>query len=370
MENLPKDSNGNAQIALLEPNDTQRGKAAFTAVKNGYFLAGWYTQRIGEGENITYADKWDFETRTLTVQADGTYTASEPVLTLYAAWIPLFEIEVYDLNSGEQIGKMPLSPSDMDLEHIQLPAWDEKGKMSMGKFPKRDGYTWGDVYLDAEGTQKVDDKELAHSGKINYENATAENATMKLYVDYMEGEWFRIASAKQLIDNAQLSGNYILDADLDFAGQIWPTAFMHGNFTGMIVGNGHKISNVTITQTNASKENTGLFGQLMEKASISDVIFENVTLTIQGGARKTDTRFGLLAGTVSDMANISNVAISGKLQIAANALQFMTDEYVIGLVCGVGETEIDDSNISYEVTGDGITATIENGKIVITKESI
>ena len=108
----------------------------------------------------------------------------------------------------------------------------------------------------------------------------------------------------------------------------------------------------------------------MEKASISDVIFENVTLTIQGGARKTDTRFGLLAGTVSDMANISNVAISGKLQIAANALQFMTDEYVIGLVCGVGETEIDDSNISYEVTGDGITATIENGKIVITKESI
>ena len=92
---------------------------------------------------------------------------------------------------------------------------------------------------------------------------------MKLYVDYMEGEWFHITSAKQLISNASVSGNYILDADLDFADQIWPTALMHGNFTGTIAGNGHKISNIAIKQTNNSKVNTGLFGQLTETASIS-----------------------------------------------------------------------------------------------------
>ena len=368
LEALPKDNNGNASISLLAPDDARRGKAAFTAAKNGYFLAGWYAKCDKTGDNITYADKWDFETDTFSVKADGTYSAAEPVLTLYAAWIPLMEIEVYDLNSGSQINKLAFSPMEMDLEHIQLPSWDEKtGTILMGKFPKYDGHTWGDVYLDAEGTQKVDGTEVAHPGKINFDNATVENARLKLYVDYMEGDWFHITSAKQMVDNASVSGNYILEADLDFADQIWPTAFMHGNFTGTIVGNGHKISNVSLTQTNNSKVNTGLFGQLTENASISDVTFENITLTIQGGTRVTGASFGLLAGTVSDKANISNVAISGKLQIAANAY-FGTDDYVIGLLCGTGEPEMDDTGITCEITGEnpqGITATVENGKVIL-----
>ena len=368
LADLPKDSNGDAQIALLAPNDPQRDKAAFTAVKNGYFLAGWYAQRNGEGENITYADKWDFENSTFTVKADGDYSASEPVLTLYAAWVPLFEIEIYDLNSGTKINTTTLSPLDTDMEHIQLPSWDEKtGAMLLGKFPKYDGYTWGDVYLDAEGTQKVEGAEIAHPGKINYADATAENPTMKLYVDYMEGEWFYITSAKQLANNASVSGNYILGADLDFTDQIWPTAFMHGNFTGTIVGNGHKISNVSVTQTNNSKVNTGLFGQLTEKASISDVTFENTTLTIQGGTRVTGASFGLLAGTVSDNTQITGVAIDGVLQIEADAY-FGTDDYVIGLLCGTGSLEMDDSNITCVLIGEnpqGITVTVENGKVIL-----
>ena len=369
LADLPKDSNGDAQIALLAPNDSRRGKEAFTAVKNGYFLAGWYTQCSGEGENITYANKWDFENSTYSVKADGTYSATEPVLTLYAAWIPLFEIEIYDLDSGLKINSTTLSPLETDLENIQLPSWDEKtGSVLMGKFPKYDGYTWGDVYLDAEGTQKVENTEIAHTGKVNYDNATAQNATMKLYVDYMEGEWFHITSAKQLVSNASVSGNYILDADLDFTDQIWPTALMHGNFTGTIVGNGHTISNVAITQTNNSKVNTGLFGQLTEEASISDVTFENATLVIQGGTRVPGASFGLLTGTVSDKAQISNVAITGKIQIAADAY-FGTDDYVIGLLCGMGETAVDDTGITCEIVGEntqGITATVENGKVVLT----
>ena len=365
LADLPKDSNGDAQIALLSPDDSRRGKEAFTAVKNGYFLAGWYTQKTEEG----YANKWDFENSTYSVKADGDYTASEPILTLYAAWVPLFEIEIYDLNTGAKVNSTSISPMEVDMAHIQLPSWDEKtGSVLMGKFPKYDGYTWGDVYLDAEGTQKVEGAEIAHPGKLNEENATAENATMKLYVDYMEGEWFHITTAKQLVSNASLSGNYILDADLDFTDQIWPTAFMHGNFTGTIIGNGHTISNVTITQTSNSKVNTGLFGQLTEDASISDVTFENTTLIIEGGTRIPGASFGLLAGTVSDNAALSNLAIDGKVQIAADAY-FGTDDYVIGLLCGSGEPEIDATNITCELVGEntqGITMTVENGKVVLT----
>lgn len=369
LADLPKDSNGDAQIALLSPDDPRRGKEAFTAVKNGYFLVGWYTQREGEGENATYANKWDFENGTYSLKADGDYSASEPVLTLYAAWAPLMEIEIYDLNSGEIVNTTTFSPLEMDPESIQLPAWDEKtGSVLMGKFPKYEGYTWGDVYLDAEGTQKVEGAQLTHPGKVNYDNATVENATMKLFVDYMEGEWYHITSAKQLVSNASVSGNYILDADLDFTDLIWPTAFMHGNFTGTIIGNGHTISNVAITQTNNSKVNTGLFGQLTEAASISGVTFENTTLAIEGGTRMTGACFGLLAGTVSDSAQLSDVAITGKVQIAADAY-FGTDDYVIGLLCGTGEPAVDDTGITCEIVGEntqGITATVENGKVILT----
>ncbi len=368
LADLPRDSAGNAIIALLSPDDSQRGKEAFTAVKNGYFLAGWYTQRIGEGENATYADKWDFASRTYSVKADGEYTASEPVLTLYAAWIPLLEIEIYDLASGSMVNSAAFSPLETDLEHIQLPSWDEKtGTVLMGKFPKYDGYTWGDVYLDAEGTQKVETEQITHPGKVNFDNATAQNPKMKLYVDFMEGEWYHITSAKQFVANASVSGNYILDADLDFTDQIWPTALMHGNFTGTIQGNGHKISNVTITQTNNSKVNTGLFGQLTENASISDVTFENATLVIEGGTRVMGASFGLLAGTASADAQISDVAVTGKVQIANDAY-FGTDDYVIGLLCGSGEPAIDASQITCEVIGEPpyrISARVEDGKVMI-----
>ena len=367
---LPKDSNGEAKIALLSPDDPQRGKEAFTAVKNGYFLAGWYTQRTVDGEKVTYANKWDFEKDVYSVKVDGAYTADEPVLTLYAAWIPLLEIEIYDLNSGSMVNSVTFSPLETDMEHIQLPTQDEKtGSVLMGKFPKYDGYTWGDVYLDAEGNQKLEATQIAHPGIVNYDNATVENAKMKLYVDYMEGEWFQITSAKQLVSNASVSGNYILNADLDFTDQIWPTAFMHGNFAGTIVGNGHKISNVVVTQTNNSKVNTGLFGQLTESASISDVAFENVTLTIEGGARVMGASFGLLAGTVSEKAQLPNVSVSGKVQIAADAY-FGTDDYVIGLVCGMGAPEIDDSGIVCEVVGEdasAVTITVDDGRVTLTR---
>ena len=366
LSDLPGD--GEAEIALLAPDDSRRGKEAFTAVRNGFFLAGWYTQRTGEGQSATYANQWDFEKDVYKVDKSGAYSASNPVLTLYAAWIPLPEIEIYDLNTGNAVSKFTVSPQEVDLKNIMLPQWDaQTGALQMNKFPKYDGHTWGDVYLDAERTQKLESGFLAHCAQVNYENATMTDGTMKLYVDYLPGEWYHISTAEQLRKNASVSGNYILDADLDFADQTWPTAFMHGNFTGTIVGNGHKISNATALQKNNDKVNTGLFGQLGEKANISDVTFENATLTIEGGARKVGANFGLLAGAVSEGATLENVAITGTLQIDTQA-KFMTDDYVIGVLCGMGNPDIDSSGITCQVVGENaetVEITVENGQVIL-----
>ena len=175
---------------------------------------------------------------------------------------------------------------------------------------------------------------------------------MKFYVEWTEGEWFHIYNADQFIKNAGASVNYVIYEDLDFEGKIWPTSFATGNFAGTIEGGGHKITNVSVEQTNNSKPYAGLFGQITEKAKISDVSFENVTFTIKSGTRVAGASYGLFAGLVSEGSVVENVSVKGGKIAVDSGCYFATDDYVIGLVCGMGAVPVEYSDISCEVTGD------------------
>lgn len=356
------------KIALLSPDNALRKNDAFTAVNNGYFLAGWYRECTQQADGTyVYAGRWDFETDLVEVNPAGTYTSAEPVLTLYAAWIPMFKVNFCDLQTGEVLETYTFDPNSGDS--LTVPALDEEtGAVEMHKFPKRSGYTFDSVYYDAEGTKIVDTAEVVHTGTVNYENGTAENGTMDLYINWTEGEWYHIYNVEQFLDNASVTGNYVLHADLDFDGEIWPTSLMYGNFSGTIQGNGHTIRNVELTQTNNSKVNAGLFGNLTESAGLTDLTFENVTFTIKAGTRVVGTSFGLLAGTVSGEAVLENVSIaSGCLQIDS-ASYFGVDEYVIGLVCGMGDASRVSADISCIVVGDlpeSIVATVDGNDVTL-----
>ena len=223
----------------------------------------------------------------------------------------------------------------------------------MYSFPERKGFTFEKAYYDQNATESVDTETVIHPGKINLENGTAENHVLKLYTEWKEGEWFKIHTAKQFVNNATLSGNYEILADLDFSDVIWPTAFVYGNFTGTINGNGHTFKNVSAVQTNNSKVNAGLFGNLTESASISDITFENVTFTVQAGTRVAGTSYGLFAGTLSKDANVKNISIlSSSLQIDSSCY-FGTEDYSIGLICGIGnDTAIPNAEISCVAVGE------------------
>lgn len=370
ISDLSTDANGKVQIPLIAPDNAYRGNDAFTAINNGYFLAGWYAQRTetldADGKAVTvYGGKWEFDKDMLEVDPNKSYTSSEPVLTLYAAWIPLFEIEFYDMASGELLESFTFNP--MLQDQIKVPAWDEKtGAIEMYDFPGKSGFTFSGAYYDADGKQPVAAETLTHPGQVDYANGAAKDPVMKLYLDYMEGEWYHIYNVEQFLDNASVSGNYILHADLDFEGEIWPSSLMHGNFSGTIEGNGHTFKNITMEQTNNSKVNSGLFGHLTETARLSDLTFENVTFTIKSGTRVAGASFGLLAGTVSDGAEFDNVQIkNGCLQIDSGCY-FGTDDYVIGLVSGMGETGLDHSGISCKAVGENAEKVIvtANGNAV------
>lgn len=363
---------GNVQIALLSPDDSRRGNDAFTAVNNGYFLAGWYGQRTettdaAGNKTYTYADPWNFESDLLAVKASGTYTSSEPVLTLYAAWIPMFEIEFYTLGTGELLDTLTFDPTASS--ELQMPAWNtETGAIEMNSFPERKGYTFAGAYYDPEGKQGVDTTAVVHPGEVDYTTGTAKNTTMKLYVDWMEGEWYHIYNVDQFLKNASVGASYVIHADLDFADKTWPTSMMYGNYSGTIQGNGHTFKNITIEQTNNSKVNAGLFGNLTETASVTDLTFENVSFTIKAGTRVSGANFGLLAGTVSDQATLKGITIQNSTLKIDSSCYFSTDNYSIGLVCGMGSTDIADSGINCVAVGDkpeSVSITVKDGTVTL-----
>jgi len=366
-------SDGNVQLALLSPDDSRRGNDAFTAVNNGYFLAGWYSQRTettdAQGnKTYTYADQWNFESDLLAVDAGKSYTSAQPVLTLYAAWIPMFEIEFYTLGTEELLDTVTFHPAVSG--EILVPVWDtETGAIDMKNFPERKGYTFAGAYYDPAGKQSVDTAAVIHPGEVDYATGSAKNPTMKLYVDWMEGEWYHIYNVDQFLKNANVGANYVIHADLDFTDKTWPTAMMYGNFSGTIQGNGHTFRNITLEQTNNSKVNAGLFGNLTETASISDLTFENVSFTIKSGTRVSGANFGLLAGTVSEQAALKNVVIKDSALKIDSACYFSTDNYSVGLVCGMGNTGIDDSGISCVAVGEKpetVTIEVKEGSVLLT----
>ncbi len=382
---------GNKEALLLAPDDTRRGSNNyFTASNPGYFLAGWYTERTPvrneQGETLdqngnvttneekiayTYSGRWDFENGRMEIDPNKTYTAGDAV-TLYAAWIPEFKYEFYAVGSGELLGEHLFDPNY--VSSISFPYWNEEdGTLKMGNFPTLTDKTLNvdGIYADMEGKIPLTGDALVHTGKYDPSNATAQDSVMKIYLDYKDGEWYRIYTAKQFLDNASVNGHYEICADLDFSGLTWKNSLLYNQFNGQILGNGHTFRNITTAQANADKAAAGLFGVLGSEAVIDNVKFEAITFTVQIGTRLPDVSYGLFAGQIKDGAKISGVSVTdAKLLIDAGASNLQNCS--IGLVCGSGWSEslgIDLAGITCEVTGkdpSSITVTTAGNEVEIT----
>ena len=370
---MSKNSEGQVEIALIAPDDAARGNDAFEASKNDHFLAGWYVTRTestdSEGNTVySYGDRWEFGSDKLKLDPSKSYSADTPELTLYAVWVPMFEVRFFSLEGGEQLGSLRFDPTE--TTEILTPYWDKNtGVVEMNAFPEKSGYTFAGAYYDKAGTLPVDTETVVHPGKVNTENGMAVDPVLDLYVDWTEGEWYRIYTAEQFSDNASLSGNYEICADLDFSDEIWPTALMHGNFGGTINGNGYKFTNISFEQTNNSKVNSGLFGYVTENASITDVTFENVSFTVKAGTRVAGACYGLFAGNISSEATVENVSILGGELLISSSCYFGTSDYSIGLVCGMGDSgKIPNADIECKASGDdpeSVTVTVNGNEVTV-----
>ena len=368
-------SEGEVRIPLLEPNDSRRGdNNTFNVKRAKYVLAGWYVNRQENGtdENgnpvYTYSKQWNFDSDRVIVNTGGNYTATDPVLTLYAVWVPLFEVQFYDRANPDQPLKVKEFNPNEGL-NLTIPQWDENtGVMAMGEYPSVSGKTFNKVYYDAAGSQPVTGDSAVHPGKVNNATGQAENAVLKLYIDYTEGDWYHIYNAQQLADNININGHYVLHADLDFSNVSWPRAFTTGTFNGSIEGNGHSIKNVTVIQKDYQKPAGGLFGALGADATLTDLTFDNITFTLQSGTRVTSPAFGVLAGTIAAEATLTEVTVKGTLQIDSACSTTLKSDCAIGLVCGAGDASAVTADITYEAVGeaaDTVKITEKDGVVTV-----
>ena len=348
---LPDGSEGNKSIMLIDPNDSSRGSQAYLAAKVGYYLAGWYMNKTevkddnGNVIGYTYSGKWDFAKNRYEIPANGNYNTENPVLTLYAAWVPAFTYEFYSVDENGNatlIGTKPVDPTGNTT--ITVPAFNEvTGGVDANDFPTLKDSTYlvdGDIraiYLDAECKNRITDTTITHIGTYNSANATVENATMKIYCKIQDGVHFKVTSVEQLVQNAVLGGVYTLENDLDFAGYNWPAVFTTGSFKGQIIGNGHTIKNVTVEQTDTSTTYFGLFGQLADGALLKNVTFDNVKVNIKDGCLKGEPKFGIIAGVAADGVFVNAALTNSELVISNknnSSTTILKPEY--GIVCGYG----------------------------------
>lgn len=346
---------------LVDPESTLRDNTNPIVVSNpGHFLVGWYTERTPIDESdlskgYTYSGRWDFDNDVYTVEADKTYDANNVTLTLYAAWLPYYSFEFYYVDEGGEPVQFTQEKADGTVApytysgiELKLPYYkDGAASYSMEKFPKREGYTFLSAYSDAACTTPYT---ADITGLFDLDTAASScEPTVKIYTKWKAGDWYRISSAEQLIECAKPDGCYDITADLDFDGLKWPKDFYEEAFVGQIKGNGHKISNIDASVTKTNLDGYGLFSSVGAGAVLSDVSFENVTLTLNPRSVSKNPSVGLLAGKCADGAVFTDVTVSGSLLFGDKCTSLKASANSIptlGLVSGSGTP----TGVTYTVT--------------------
>jgi len=393
---------GMKEILLVDLNNPSRGKANMypldAASNSGYFHAGWYTEKTlvtdEKGEAVkddlgndvySYSGRIEFP-HVLALDPTVKYSADEPALTVYAAWVRCPQIEVYERLNGKDVllgtyeVTKPLSKNGKD---IVLPFIDESGYMDFGTLSSV--YEWEERVEEVHKVQTSDGKTLdlditkyfdafcivdedGNKEKItgtytlpfdlSPENPSTEN-TLKLYTSYEEkiGKWHKIYTASQLEELASEDGNYEIMADLEFTDRVtWPNEFKNNTFTGVIKGNGHTISNVNIKS--GSGQYFAMFKAISSDALIENVTFDNVNATVEKTYRFPGGRYALFAAIIETDENgerkpFENVNITNSsFNVYASADAIVTTDYEVALLCAEGYSEslgIDISGISYSV---------------------
>lgn len=333
-------------------------------VIEGIMMKGGYAQQGHPAYD--YADRWDFETDTLSYnEKDG----KKKSLTLYAAWSEYFECHYYYKVQGQvsdwieytEFHKFAYNVENTSLDTVLLPQWKDGKMTSVGydyPFPTVQGTTFLKAYTDPEQTNEIQTS-FEHQGTVDKETGVAVNRVQNIYFVVEPVQRYKIETVDQFTKNVNLKGYYEIVNDLDFTGKTWPSKFTTGTFTGQIYGsNGQakKFSNISVSYSNESATEGGLFGKIANGSEFKNVSFENIKFDLKKISTDSDAQatYGLFAGCIEEGTILSNLSVSGEFLIG-NIGQRTSEKLSVNLLANCKTaTVLNDSlaNVSLRIYGE------------------
>ncbi len=387
--------------------------------RDGYILAGWYTAKTDEpteyGEDYTFsaADRWDFYLER--VQDDMTLyarwlprgkveyinastgevifskniTADSPVQELSDAVVDFRKpanttlfgyysdpecTQAYDFSSYVHSEPQPSQAELYAVLYEMFPQYLEQIEYVEPDEDDVEATTdTSYVFLNKLGYQltTMDEAALAElrEAKDNLVETSIENYLINtagkiVYMQFVDGNFIRVNSAGDLkiggkygFFDVDASGNkidgYVIESDIDLSGV---KLVMTDNYSGVIYGNGHTISNIELStysgKIDNDKEKTIALFNTLTDVEITDLTFKNATLTLSLNDG-VNARAALLALEASNVTmtncHINGLTInSGKGDTGSSAYQ-------------IGDLFVRSNKVTLnDCTGDGLVANVVN----------
>lgn len=296
---------------LLKPGDSSYINYQPVA---GYYLEAWYLPKldensepvVGEDKRVILDKKWDFAADTVTSD-----------ITLYANLVAN--------------PKLIIEGGDEKVIFDGNPGATEVRYNTARLRPTKKGWTFTGYYEDSNYETKFD---VSTSYVYGYEDKT-------IYAKFIEGdwagkfennEWKFVETAKEFTDALSQRKNIKLEKNIDFTGfrtprgETWVYVSAYG---GEIDGNGKTLSGIDAslqwTRTSGT-ENLSLFGKLSKTAYVHDLTVLNAKITFSMlGRPENRINVALFANDVEEGARISNVTVSGTLDLTGLTKENMAD---------------------------------------------
>ncbi len=263
----------------------------------GYDLVGWFTtKKTDSSGNVTYEDQWDFAKDE--VGEDG--------ITLYACWQIKAEYtyEVYDFDDFDNSEALPVITKTVGV-----------GSTFSERYATRPGYTLIALY---DENKQPWDPSFKHPGGET-------DCAIKVYAQYIEGTYTVVRTASELTLASTRNANIYLAADIDMDGK----ALSFGNFKKELLGNGHTISNFSVSYSagrddliedfdDPSKKSLtiSLFGNT-DGAKVIDVNFEDVSINVDTTYKDTYKIYVAPIAVSATDTEISNVTFNCTVTIVS-----------------------------------------------------
>ena len=387
--------------------------------RDGYILAGWYTAKTDQptelGEDYTFnpSDRWDFyidrvqgdmtlyarwlprgkvdyvDASTGDVIFSKNITADSPVQELSEAVVEFRKpanttlfgyysdkdcTQEYDFSSYVHSEPHPTEQQLYDALYEMFPQYLEKVD-----YVEPDE----DEVDDTTDTSYLFLNKLGYQLKTTDENALAELNAAKdqlvetaiqtylvntagkvVYMKFVDGNFVRVNGPGDIKINGKYGffgtdedGNkidgYVIESDVDFSGI---SITMADDFTGVIYGNDHTLSNLTLSVNSKKVEkdtekSIALFSNLSD-ATINDLTFENAVISTQV-SEGISVKAALLALSAKNVS-LSNVHVVG-LTINSGYGDVAGGKY------SFGDLFLSSSGIKMEgCTGEGLVANVLN----------